>query len=334
MKRVAYSLAIAASVVASSTAFAADMALKAPPAPAAPPPSLFDVVVTTALMSDYNFRGISQSNHKPSVQGGFEARYNWTPTFQSYVGVSGESIDFPNNAAAEVDLYAGIRPTFDKLALDFGFWEYYYPGGNCYSTNVGPTTCDRSFGGATGAPPSQVLAAAIGSTGNATKANDSFWEVYAKATYTVNDQWSLGVQEWYSPNVLNLGAWGWYSTGNVTYTAPSTWFQNGLGMYASADVGYWDLGTSDAFYGNTQYTSYLNWDVGFGWTWKVLTLDLRYYDTNLSKTQCDAFTSAQNASFALGNVTAQNPSGGATNWCSAWFIAKLSASIDFNTNLK
>ena len=148
------------------------------------------LVVTTALMSDYNFRGITQSNHNPSVQGGFEARYNWTPTFQSYVGLSGESIDFPNNAAAEVDLYAGIRPTFDKLALDFGFWEYYYPGGNCYSTNVGPTTCDRSFGGATGAPPSQVLGAAIGSTGNATKANDSFWEVYAKATYTINDQWA------------------------------------------------------------------------------------------------------------------------------------------------
>ena len=121
MKRVAYSLAIAASVVASS-AFAADMALKAPPAPPAPPPTLWDVVVTTALMSDYNFRGISQSNHKPSTQGGFEARYNWTPALQSYVGVSGESIDFPNNAAAEIDFYGGIRPTFDKLALDFGVW--------------------------------------------------------------------------------------------------------------------------------------------------------------------------------------------------------------------
>ena len=327
MKRVAYSLVVVASVVASS-AFAADMALKAPPAPPPPPPSLFDVVVTTALMSDYNFRGITQSNHKPSVQGGFEARYNWTPTFQGYVGVSGESIDFPNNAAAEVDFYGGFRPTFDKLALDFGAWYYYYPGGNCYALVA--SSCDSNFGGATGSPPTQLFPTG----GNATKANDSFWEVYAKASYTINDNWTVGIQEWYSPSVLNLGAWGWYTTGNVTVTAPSNWFQNGLGMYASADVGYWDLGKSDAFYGFTNYTSYLNWDVGFGWTWKILTLDLRYYDSNLSKTQCDAFTSAQNASFALGNITAQNPSGGATNWCSAWFIAKLSASIDFNTNLK
>jgi uncharacterized protein (TIGR02001 family) len=331
MKRVAYSLAIAASVVASSSAFAADMALKAPPAPAAPPPSLFDVVVTTALMSDYNFRGISQSNHKPSVQGGFEARYNWTPALQGYVGVSGESIDFPNNAAAEVDLYAGIRPTFDKLAFDFGFWEYYYPGGNCYNPTA--SLCDRNFSGSF-VPPTQLTLAPLSGTGNVTKANDSFWEVYAKASYTINDQWTVGVQEWYSPDVLNLGTWGWYSTGNVTATAPSNWFQNGLGMYASADVGYWDLGTSDSFYGFTKYTSYANWDVGFGWTWKVLTLDLRYYDTNLSKSECDAFTSAQNAGFSAGSLTAQNPSGGATNWCSAWFIAKLSASLDFNTNLK
>ncbi|MGA8612019.1 MAG: TorF family putative porin [Xanthobacteraceae bacterium] len=328
MKRVAYSLAVAASLVASS-AFAADMALKAPPP--APPPTLWDVVVTTALMSDYNFRGITQSNHKPSTQGGVEVRYNWTPALQSYAGVSGESIDFPNNAAAEIDFYGGIRPTFDKLALDFGVWYYYYPGGNCYAPVA--SSCDSNFSGRF-VPPTQLTLAPLSGFGNITKADDSFWEVYAKATYTFNDQWAVGVQEWYSPSVINTGAWGWYTTGNLTYTAPSTWLQNGLGMYVSADVGYWDLGTSDAFYGATQYTSYLNWDAGIGFTWKVLTLDLRYYDTNLSKSQCDAFASAENAAFATGNVTAQNPSGGGTDWCSAWFIAKLSASIDFNTNLK
>lgn len=328
MKQVAYSLLVAAGL-ATTSAFAADMPTKAAPA-AAPPPSPWDVVVTAALMSDYNFRGITQSDHKPSTQGGFEWRYNFNPNFQGYAGLSGESIDFPNNAAAEIDGYFGVRPTFDKLALDFGFWEYYYPGGNCYSTNVGTAACDSNWGGTTGTPPTELWPTG----GNVTKANDSFWEVYAKATYTINDQWSVGAQEYYSPSVVNTGAWGWYSTGNVTFTAPSSWFQNGLGMYASGDLGYWDLGTSDAFYGFTKYTSYANWDLGVGFTWKVLTLDLRYYDTNLNKVECDAFTGAQNAIYSPANVTTQNPSGGATNWCSAWFIAKLSASIDFNSNLK
>ena len=152
MKRVAYSLLVVASL-ASTSAFAADMAVKAPPmAPAPVPPSPWDIAITAALMNDYNFRGITQSAHKPSVQGGFEPRYNFSKDLQAYVGVSGESIDFPNRAAAEIDLYGGIRPTFDKLALDFGFWYYYYPGGQCFNTSA--------FCGGDGAFPGGPTAAA------------------------------------------------------------------------------------------------------------------------------------------------------------------------------
>jgi len=334
MKKVAYSLVLAAGL-ASSSVMAADMAVKAPPA-AAPPPSPWDVVVTSALMTDYNFRGISQSNHKPSTQAGFELRYNWNSSWQSYGGISGESINFPNNAAAEVDFYGGIRPTFDKLALDFGAWYYYYPGGQCFNTAA---LCTGLGGG----PAVLGSVPALGIQplgGNVAKQNASFWEVYGKGTYTFSDQWSVNLQEWYSPSVVNTGAWGFYTVGNVTFTAPSTWFQSGLGMYVSGDVGYWDLGTSDAFYGvpafpaGVKYTSYANWDVGLGFTYKVLTLDLRYYDTNLNKAQCNVFTSAQNATFSPTSITTQNPNGLGTNWCSAAFVAKLSASVDFATNLK
>ncbi len=320
MKRIAVSLLVVASF-ASSAAFGADMAVKAPPA-AAPPPSPWDVVVTGALMSDYNFRGITQSDHRPSTQGGFEWRYNFNPNFQGYFGLSGESIDFPNNAAAEIDIYGGVRPTFGKLALDFGVWEYYYPGGTCFN----PVVC----AGSTFVPGTALTA--LG--GNVVKADESFTEFYAKGTYTVNDNLSFGLQEWYSPSVANTGADGWFTTGNTTVTLPSAWFKNGFGGYVSGDLGYWALGTSDAFYGFTNYTSYATWDLGFGWTWKVLTLDLRYYDTDLSKSECNAFTSAQSVSFSQSFVTAQNPNGLGTNWCGPAFIAKLSASIDFNSNLK
>jgi uncharacterized protein (TIGR02001 family) len=335
MKKVAYSLVLAAGL-ASSSVMAADMAVKAPP-PAAPPPSPWDIVVTAALMTDYNFRGITQSNHKPSTQAGFELRYNWNANWQSYGGISGESINFPNNAAAEIDFYGGIRPTFDKLALDFGAWYYYYPGGQCFNTAA---LCTSLGGGPAqfGAVPGTIFAP-LG--GNVAKQDASFWEVYGKGTYTVNDNFNFGGSVWYSPSVVNTGAWGVYYAGNVTLTAPTTWFSNGIGMYTSADVGYWNLGTSDLFYAappafptGVKYTSYTNWDVGLGITWKVLTLDLRYYDSNLTKAQCNVFTSAQNATFSPANVTLQNPNGLGTNWCSAAFIAKLSASVDFASNLK
>ena len=223
MKRVALSLVLVAGL-ASFSAMAADMATKAPPAPAAPPPSPWDVAITAALMTDYNFRGITQSAHNPSTQAGFELRYNSDPMWQYYAGISGESIDFPNHAAAEIDFYGGIRPTFDKLALDFGVWYYWYPGGNCFGAvpaagalhgHVATRRPARSL------PNKNVPAAG---NGNVAKANESFFEWYGKATYTINDQWAVGIQEWYSPSVSNTGAGGWFTIGNLTYTVPSTWF--------------------------------------------------------------------------------------------------------------
>jgi hypothetical protein len=330
MKSVAYSLVVAAGLV-STPVFAADMAVKAPPAAAAPAPSPWDIAITAALMTDYNFRGVTQSDHKASTAAGFEPRYNFTKDFQGYVGVSGESIDFPNRAAAEIDLYGGFRPTFDKLALDFGFWYYAYPGGQCFNAIV-PSCVGK------GIPTPQNLP-----NGNVVKSNVSFEEWYGKATYTVNDNLAFGVQEWYSPSVLNSGATGWYSVGNVTLTAPTTWFTNGIGAYVSGDAGYWKLGTSDAFYcttnpagtacggahpGGIPYTSYWNWDAGLGFTWKAFTLDLRYYGTNLNKGDCNAFTSDHTATGIA--TTSINPSPlPGSNWCSAAYIAKLS----FATNL-
>src|SRR5881392_163853 len=114
MKRLALPLLIVAGLTTS--ALAADMAKKAPPAPPPPPPSPWDVAITAALMTDYNFRGVTQSRHQPSVQGGFELRYTVSPMWQYYAGISGESIDFPNHAAAEIDFYGGVRPTFE---IDF-----------------------------------------------------------------------------------------------------------------------------------------------------------------------------------------------------------------------
>src|SRR3954447_3283863 len=117
----------------SAPALAADMSLKAVKAP--PPPAFepWDIAFGSALMNDYIFRGITQSNHKPSVAAYFEPRYNINKDLQLYAGLGGASIDFPNRAAAEVDIYAGIRPTVGKFAFDFGFWYYWYPGGQCFS---------------------------------------------------------------------------------------------------------------------------------------------------------------------------------------------------------
>ncbi len=77
----AVALALGCSTV---SGLAAD--LKAPKK--APPPvvSPWDIAFGAAIMSDYNFRGITQSNHRPSAAVGFEPRYNVNPNLQAYAG--------------------------------------------------------------------------------------------------------------------------------------------------------------------------------------------------------------------------------------------------------
>ncbi len=327
-------LATALTIV-SGSAFAADLhvkALKAPP-PAAFDP--WDIAFGSAIMNDYVFRGVTQSNHKPSVAAYFEPRYNVTKDLQLYVGSSFESISFANRAAAEVDIYGGIRPTFGAFAFDFGVWGYLYPGGSC-ADNV--LTGGIPGGGVCAVSTNTVFLA----NGNVMKKDVSFYEGYAKVNYTINDMFQVGANEFYSPNFLNSGAWGNYASITGKFTAPSTTFgSSGVGMYISGEFGRQWLGTSDAFYGlpgtifanGIPYADYNTWNIGIGFTYKVFTLDLRYSDTDLSKGNCNAFTSAFNASGTT-SITPINPGGAGSNWCGATGIVKLSADLTAMTNLK
>jgi len=340
MKKVVLSV-VAALAVSAAPAFAADMPTKGAKAPApVAAPSPWDIAFGAAVMNDYVFRGVTQSNHKGSVAAYFEPRYNINSNWQLYAGISGESIDFANHAASEIDFYGGVRPTFGPLALDFGGWYYYYPGGQCFNVAAFGADCLVNSGG-TGIIPSTFN----GFGGNVVKANLSFFEIYGKGVYTAGD-WAFGVNFYYSPSFLNSGAPGEYLSGTIKYTAPANMaIAKDIGWYVSGEFGRQWLGTSDSFYGivagtpiatggvtggvfagGIPYVDYNTWNVGLGFTWKVFTLDLRYSDTNLSKGDCNAFTSDHTAS-GIGNVTAINPSGLGSNWCGARFIAKLSADL-------
>jgi hypothetical protein len=325
----------------SGSAFAADMAVKAVKAPPPAPFDPWDLAFGSAIMTDYVFRGVTQSNHQGSVAAYFEPRYNVTKDLQLYVGVAGESISFANRAAAEIDIYGGIRPTFGMFAFDFGVWGYLYPGGQCFNANAFPGSGipGSGLGCVANADP---VTLGLPINGNFAKKDASFVEVYGKVNVTLNDMFAVGVNEYYSPNFLNLGAWGNYASITGKFTAPGTWFgTTGIGMYVSGEFGRQWLGTSDAFYGTPAFPggipepSYNTWNLGVGFTYKVFTLDLRYTDTNLSKGACNAFTSDNTATFAsASSVSAINPGGFQSNWCGATGIAKLSVDLTAATNLK
>ena len=337
MRKITTFTALALLLASPVAALAADVTPSTKDKPTAVVTPDWDIAFGGGIASDYIFRGISQSNRWPSPTAYTEFRYNVRPNLQLYGAISAEGIDYPNRAASEVDFYGGIRPTFDKLALDFGAWYYWYPGGRLFNGQPGgplgspSTSCTNGFYGAAGSC-------------NIYEADLSFWEVYAKGTYTFNDTFSLTGDAFYSPSWLNTGADGTYASVIAKAVIPSAWLawlpNKDIGAFVSGEFGHYWYGTTGPFYGNSTYPGgiplpdYNTWNVGLAFTWKVFTLDLRYYDTDLSKSNCDVLTSDHTATFNASNITAINPSGLGSNWCGSAFVAKLSFDLTVNTNLK
>jgi uncharacterized protein (TIGR02001 family) len=312
-------LSTAAIILATGLAGAADLKMvgKAPPPPAAPP-SMWDIAFGGALMTDYNFRGISQSDRGPSVFGYFEPRFKINPNFELYAGVAGYSVKLATDPTAEIDLYGGVRATFGKFGIDLGALYYYYPK-------------EREIDGVfITAPPAF----------NTTLTNTDFWEVYAKLNYNWTDEFATGVQVYYAPSWLNTGADGTFLVGNAKYTLP--WkipvLAGGVGIYLSGELGHYWFGRTDlaisttgvaVFVDNTGTTGwdlpdYTYWSVGGGFTWKAFTLDVRYYDTDLSGPECNALT-ADPGAIAIAPVVINNfTTFGSSKWCKDAIVGKLS----------
>lgn len=94
-------------------------------AAAAPEPE-YSISGNLGLFSDYRFRGISQTNKNPALQGGFD--FSMKNGF--YLGNWNSNIDSAGFAGAniEMDFYGGYKTTFGDFGLDVGAIYYYYPG--------------------------------------------------------------------------------------------------------------------------------------------------------------------------------------------------------------
>jgi len=131
-------LATAVLAMTAGSALAADMVVKAVKAP--PPPAFEPWDPRLRQRADERLHLPRRHPVQPQAVGRayFEPRYNINKDVQLYLGVAGESISFPNRAAAEIDIYGGIRPTIGMFAFDFGLWGYLYPGGRCFNANAFP----------------------------------------------------------------------------------------------------------------------------------------------------------------------------------------------------
>jgi uncharacterized protein (TIGR02001 family) len=87
-----------------------------------------------ALTSEYFFRGLSQTDDAPALQGGFDYEIELSKPLALYLGVWGSNVDFNeassvDGATVEIDLYGGLKGSIGETGLgwDAGFIYYTYP---------------------------------------------------------------------------------------------------------------------------------------------------------------------------------------------------------------
>jgi uncharacterized protein (TIGR02001 family) len=161
-------------------------------------------------VSEYRFRGISNSDRHPALQGSI----NWQNENGFYVGAWASSIDFndPGSTAVELDLYAGKHIDIGGSDLNLEAYYYAYPDK------------DNAL------PEYNFFEAIVGFSHS--------WDAFTLGT-TVN----------WSPQFQGHTGNGWYVAGNASY-ALNDWvtFSSNVGHQWVDKIGtnytHWDLGAT------------------------------------------------------------------------------------------
>ncbi|MEW9856496.1 TorF family putative porin [Novosphingobium sp. M1R2S20] len=213
---------------------------------------------SATLTSDYRFRGVSQSDQNMAVQGGFTVGHE----SGFYVGAWASNLagwGTFGGANMELDLIGGFRAPLSQTAtLDIGLTWYMYPGG------ADNTDFAESF---------------IKLTGIAGLATLTAGAAYAPEQQALGKWYNTGADAvrgvYNAPGVKDDNLYLW---GDAAAAIPGTpiaakahighsWGQGGLAPNATAIAPtgkYWD------------------WSLGADVTWRNLTLNLSYVDTDIS----------------------------------------------------
>ena len=237
--------------LACSSAFAADT-------PTDPEDAGSPIAANVTVVNDYRYRGISQSNFKPAIQGGFDYAHesgfyigNWNSSI-SWIsdaygqngGVSGKNASLGTvSAPIEMDFYAGFKKELigEGFASDIGFLQYYYPN--------------------SGIPNSAGLAANPNTSEIYVAQNFTFGPVtgFAKVSYAVSTLFGTAnsTGSYYPDLTLNYdtGVWGLALNGHVGYQYVAGNQPANATTYANANISQGNVSNSTIY-------SYTDWKLG------------------------------------------------------------------------
>ncbi len=197
--------------------------------------------------SDYMFRGFSQRDDKPVIQGGADIGYGmW------YAGIWASNVDreFQGGANKEIDFYTGVKPVWGNVNFDFGVLYYYYP--SQFSNNVN-------------------LTGGVDVTAN-------YIELKASASTEVVKSLTGTVTYFYSPDYAFETGTSHSIEGSLAYSLPQ------IGPFTptiSALVGYQTV--EDVFStenNGINFDDIVYWNAGIALAVEKITFDMRYYGSN------------------------------------------------------
>lgn len=214
--------------------------------------------------TNYIFRGFSQSADKPAFQMGADLTYGIF-----YAGVWGSSVDFGKWADvagnindvggfAEVDWYMGIKPVVGPVTFDLGVIYYSYPGAKDGNTVL------------TGKPYEW-----------------DYVELKAGASMSPVKNLTTGTTLFYSPEYTNKQGPTITLEGTAAYELPKMWIFTPTigGTLGSQWADNFNLDKWNAFeptyFAANGKDSYMYWNIGLSLAVDKLTLDFRYWDTNV-----------------------------------------------------
>ena len=137
-------LTLSAIAVAAAATLSSGTVLAQAAAPAATPE--FAVTGNFGITSDYRFRGLSQNNLDPAVQGGFDIAHS----SGLYIGTWGSNVSAwaaSSTGSLELDIYGGYKTTLGDVGLDVGAIAYKYPSSTqSYRSNTEEVYVGLSYG--------------------------------------------------------------------------------------------------------------------------------------------------------------------------------------------
>lgn len=206
-----------------------------------------DISATVTVTTNYVFRGISQTDSNPAIQGSFDYSVGLIEDLDFYAGIWGSNIDFGDEEAdfggaslgtLELDFYGGVTYGLsEKASVGGSIVYYFYPG------------ADDSL-------------------------DFNYIEFGLDAAYDFGLV-STTLNFAYSPDFFGGSDDGFYIAGAAEAPLP-------LDLTASAGLGFQVIGDNDTF----GTPDYLEWNIGIGYSIVGFDLLLQYIDTDISNVEC------------------------------------------------